>query len=75
MCRPVIPPLFWSGICLYWLHDHQRQRIKELLPAKSSDRSVMVRDDRRFVEAVLWIARTDAPWRDLPEAYGHWQRV
>ena len=27
-------------------------------------------DPRRFVEAVLWIARTGCPWRDLPEASG-----
>ena len=30
---------------------------------------------RRFVEAALWIGRTGAPWRDLPEALGHWSSV
>jgi transposase len=29
-------------------------------------------DNRRFVEAVMWIARTGSPWRDLPPAFGHW---
>jgi len=30
------------------------------------------KDNRLFVEAVLWIARTGSPWRDLPSVFGHW---
>ena len=30
---------------------------------------------RRFVEAALWICRTGAPWRDLPEVLGLWSSV
>ncbi|MCK1744851.1 IS5 family transposase [Bradyrhizobium sp. 139] len=30
------------------------------------------KDNRLFVEAVLWIARTGSPWRDLPAMFGHW---
>ena len=29
-------------------------------------------DNRRFINAVCWILRTGAPWRDLPPDYGHW---
>lgn len=31
--------------------------------------------DRNFLEAVLWIARTGSPWRDLPPPMGHWNHV
>ena len=33
------------------------------------------KDNRLFVNAVLWIDRTGAPWRDLPERYGNWHSV
>jgi len=34
-----------------------------------------VLSDRLFIEAVLYLARTGTPWRDLPEAFGHWDAV
>ena len=54
------------------LRDDQWDRIQELLPGKVSDRGVTAKDNRLFVEAVLWIARTGSPWRDLPPALGQW---
>lgn len=32
-------------------------------------------DNRRFINGVLWILRTGAPWRDLPESYGDWKNT
>jgi transposase len=43
-----------------------------MLPGKASDCGVTAKDNRLFVEAVLWIARTGSPWRDLPKLFGPW---
>jgi transposase len=32
-------------------------------------------DNRRVLEGIVWIARTGAPWRDLPERFGTWNTV
>src|SRR5690606_34069637 len=40
--------------------------------ANPSDRVRTAKDIRLFVEAVLWLARTGSPWRDLPTEFGNW---
>jgi len=57
------------------LRDDQWARIAGLLPGKPGDRRRSAADNRLFVEAVLWIARTGAPWRDLPPEFGPWNSV
>ena len=57
------------------LTDTQWDIIKGFLPGKPSDCGVTAKDNRLFLEAVLWIARTGSPWRDLPLEFGHWHRV
>lgn len=59
----------------YWLRDDQFERIAALLPGKSGDPGRTGRDNRLFVEAVLWIARTGSPWRDRPTEFGLWNSV
>ena len=57
------------------LSDTQWNTIAELAPGKPRDPGRSGADNRQFVEAVLWIARTGAPWRDLPSAFGNWNSV
>jgi transposase len=47
------------------LNDAQWQRVAPLLPGKEGDPGRSGEDNRRYVEAVLWIVRAGAPWRDL----------
>src|SRR5689334_17557066 len=47
------------------------EKIEALLPGKQSDRGVTARDNRLFLEAVLWRVRAGLPWRDLPAEFGH----
>jgi transposase len=57
------------------ISDEQWERLKELLPGKAGDPGVTAKDNRLFIDAVLWIAKTGAPWRDLPERFGHWNNT
>lgn len=57
------------------ISDEQWCKIKDLLPGKPSDPGRTARDNRSFINAVLWISRTGAPWRDLPERFGAWNSV
>ena len=57
------------------LRNDQWEPIKDLLPSRQGDPGVTARDNRLFVEAVLWIEHTGAPWRDLPREFGKWHTV
>lgn len=55
--------------------DETWAKVAALLPGKASDRGVTARDNRLFLEAVLWRVRTGLPWRDLPSDFGNWNSV
>jgi transposase len=54
----------------YAISDADWARIRPHLPLRGEEEG-----NRRFVNAVLWIARTGAPWRDLPASLGRWNSV
>lgn len=57
------------------LTDAQWQKIAPHCLGKPSDPGRTGGDNRLFVEAVLWKARTSSPWRDLPQEFGDWNTV
>jgi transposase len=59
----------------YALHDDQWERIKDLLPGRKGHVGANAKNNRLFVEAVLWRYRSGAPWRDLPERFGDWNNT
>jgi transposase len=54
------------------LTDAQWAKIEPHCLGKQTDPGRSGGDNRRFVEAVLWVVRTGSPWRDLPAHYGNW---
>ena len=48
------------------------RRLEPRLSGKISDAGATAKDNRLFLEAVLWRVRTGSPWRDLPPAFGRW---
>lgn len=57
------------------LTDEQWEKVKDIVPGREGDVGVSAKDNRLFLDAVLWIARTGIPWRDLPERFGLWNSV
>ena len=57
------------------LGDDQWAKMEPHCLGKRGDPGRSGNDNRLFVEAVLWIARTGSPWRDLPAVFGKWNSV
>jgi transposase len=57
------------------LTNAQWERLQPLLPPQKPKIGHPAHDHRRIVNGILWILRTGAPWRDVPERYGPWSTV
>ena len=64
-----------AAVKRYELTDQQWHKIKDLLPGRTETVGATARDNRQFVNGVLWILRSGSPWRDLPECYGDWKNT
>ena len=57
------------------ISDESWAKIEFLLPGRKGTWGGNARDNRQFINAVFWILRTGAPWRDLPPSYGDWKNT
>jgi len=57
------------------LSAHHWSLLEGHLPGRRGVWGGVAHDNRRFINAVLWILRTGSPWRDLPAAYGDWSNT
>lgn len=55
------------------LRDDQWERIAPFVPGGMRGKRGPRSDNRRFINALLWLARSGARWRDLPERFGPYQ--
>lgn len=57
------------------ISDKTWERLEPHLPGRAGAWGGNARDNRQFINAVFWILRTGAPWRDLPPDYGGWSNT
>jgi transposase len=57
------------------LSQSEWETLKPLLPKGGRGRPTSSKQDRKFINAVLFWAKTGVPWRDLPRRYGSWKTV
>lgn len=57
------------------LTDEQWELVHPILPPRKAKTGRPPSDSRQMLNGILWILRTGAPWRDLPERLGPWQTV
>jgi len=66
----------WSHrIAATMISDKTWQLLEFHLPGRKATWGGNARDNRQFINAVFWILRSGAPWRDLPPDYGDWKNT
>ena len=64
-----------SAVNRYGLRDDQWERLREFVPGGRKGKRGPRTDNRRFLNALLWMARSGGRWRDLPERLGDYETV
>lgn len=59
----------------YDISDETWALLEPHLPGRAGAWGGVAKDNRRFLNAIFWILRTGAPWRDLPPSYGDWKNT
>lgn len=60
----------------YELADYEWEQISSLLPPEKTGKPGRPsKDNRLMLNGIIWIARSGAPWRDLPKRFGPWSSV
>ena len=67
--------MFYVGLKRHEISDSEWERIKDLLPPENTGEGRPSKPNRVMLNGMLWISKTGAPWRDLPERFGPWQTV
>lgn len=57
------------------ISDRVWETLEPHLPGRKGSWGGKAKDNRLFINAIFWILRTGAPWRDLPPYYGDWKNT
>lgn len=57
------------------LTNEQWEQIELLLPKAKTKRGRPAQNHRQLLNGILWVLRTGAPWRDMPDRYGKWTTI
>ena len=59
----------------YEITDQEWSQIEHIFPDQTGKQGRPAKNTRTTLNGIVWLARSGAPWRDLPERYGPWKSV